>query len=187
MKKLWPAIIQDSKTGEVLSLFYMDPAALSKTVDTGKVWRYSRSKRRVMLKGATSGNFQFVESLYWDCDLDALLVKVRQTGSGACHLGKRSCFSPSRALVLDEVYSVIQERKRKSCRGSYTASIIGSRKKITEKLEEEIAEFVEAFNKKNKREAVWEAADVVYFVMVALANRGIPLNDVFGELLRRRK
>ncbi|MFH1200443.1 MAG: phosphoribosyl-ATP diphosphatase [Candidatus Micrarchaeota archaeon] len=187
VRELLPGIVQDAESGEVLSLFYFDRAALAKTLRTGRVWRYSRSQGKVMQKGATSGNTQCVESAAWDCDCDALLLNVRQAGAGACHFGKKSCFTPSKAQVLDEVYSVALGRKKKPRPGSYTSRIVRSRPAITTKLEEEMAEFVEAFNKKPRGEVVWEAADVLYFMLVALANRGIPVEKVFSELLRRRR
>lgn len=90
-KGLIPAIIQDYKTGEVLMLAYMDSASLERTLKSGKTCFWSRSRKEYWVKGATSGNYQFVKSLAYDCDLDALLVKVRQLGV-ACHTGKRSCF-----------------------------------------------------------------------------------------------
>lgn len=90
-KGLIPAIIQDYKTGEVLMLAYMDSASLERTLKSGKTCFWSRSRKEYWVKGATSGNYQFVKSLAYDCDLDALLVKVRQLGV-ACHTGNRSCF-----------------------------------------------------------------------------------------------
>lgn len=88
---LIPAIIQDYKTGEVLMMAYMNKASLKRTVATGKTSFWSRSRRKYWTKGETSGNFQFVKALYYDCDMDTLLVKVRQKGV-ACHTGNRSCF-----------------------------------------------------------------------------------------------
>lgn len=87
-----PAVIQDSSTGEVLMLGYMNEIALQKTIDTGKVWFFSRSKNRLWMKGETSGHLQLVKGIFVDCDQDAILVKVDQQGGAACHTGRRSCF-----------------------------------------------------------------------------------------------
>ncbi len=91
-KGLVPAIIQDTKNNEVLMLAYMDKTALEKTVKTGKTHFWSRSRQRYWMKGETSGNIQMVREILYDCDEDTLLIKVEQTGSGACHTGNRSCF-----------------------------------------------------------------------------------------------
>lgn len=90
-KGLIPAIIQDYKSGEVLMMAYMNKASLKKTLSSGKTFFWSRSRKKYWTKGETSGNFQFVKAIYYDCDMDALLVKVRQVGV-ACHTGNRSCF-----------------------------------------------------------------------------------------------
>lgn len=90
-KGLIPAIVQDYKSGEVLMLAYMNKESLRRTLKTGKTCFWSRSRREYWVKGATSGHFQFVKSVFYDCDMDALLVKVRQVGA-ACHTGERSCF-----------------------------------------------------------------------------------------------
>ena len=198
--KITPMVIQEEGSGQVLSLFYANDESFQKMKETGKVWRYSRSKKQVIMKGDTSGNVQVVKKIEWDCDNDAILVTVEQTGTGACHNGTWSCFpqgkgnSRTRAKngfeakgALEELELVIKERKASPKSGSYTSQIIGSREKITEKLREESEEFVEAFNEKDEREVVWEAADMLYFMLVALANRGIPLELVFAELRRRRK
>lgn len=89
---LVPAIVQDVSDGTVLMVAYMDREALQRTLDSGRTWFYSRSRREYWCKGETSGNRQHVEAVYYDCDGDALLVKVRQEGTGACHTGNRSCF-----------------------------------------------------------------------------------------------
>ncbi|MEE8328639.1 MAG: phosphoribosyl-AMP cyclohydrolase, partial [Thermodesulfovibrionia bacterium] len=91
-KGLVPAIVQDTKNNEVLMLAYMDKSALEKTVKTGKTHFWSRSRQRYWMKGETSGNIQTVREILYDCDEDTLLIKVEQTGSGACHTGNRTCF-----------------------------------------------------------------------------------------------
>lgn len=91
-KGLVPAIVQDTKNNEVLMLAYMDKSALEKTVKTGKTHFWSRSRQRYWMKGETSGNIQTVKEILYDCDEDTLLIKVEQTGSGACHTGNRTCF-----------------------------------------------------------------------------------------------
>jgi phosphoribosyl-AMP cyclohydrolase len=91
-KGLIPAIIQDIKTNEVLMLAYMNKTALKKTIETGRTHFWSRSRKKYWMKGETSGNVQLVKEIFYDCDADTLLVRVKQVGSGACHTGKRTCF-----------------------------------------------------------------------------------------------
>jgi phosphoribosyl-AMP cyclohydrolase / phosphoribosyl-ATP pyrophosphohydrolase len=191
---LVPAITQDAETLEVLTLAYMNKEALEKTLSTGKVHFFSRSRNKLWLKGETSGNFQEVKSVYYDCDGDAILVLVHPLGP-ACHTGERTCFY--RALsegkdktlgpkVIKDVFEVIKKRKSASADKSYVASLYSKGlPKILEKVKEESGELIEAAEKKGKNDVVYELCDLWFHSMVLLANQGIDIEDVFGELARR--
>ncbi len=188
--KLIPLIVQDAATKQVLSLVYANSESIELMKKTGFVHRYSRQARAQMRKGETSGNFQKIISLDEDCDGDALLAVVNQEGSGACHAGGWSCFSTDRQVsygVLDELIRTINERKTKPSENSFVSSIISDKEKIGGKLREEANELSEALSKKNDSEVVWEVADLLFFTLVALENRGISFERVLDELNRRRK
>jgi len=191
---LVPAIAQDADTLEVLTLAYMNKEALEKTLSTGKVHYFSRSRNKLWLKGETSGNFQEVKSVYYDCDGDAILVLVHPLGP-ACHTGERTCFyralsektvKPSGGRVIKDVFEVIKSRKSASADKSYVASLYAKGlPKILEKVREESGELVEAAEKKGKSDVVYELCDLWFHTMVLLANEGIEIEDVFSELARR--
>lgn len=189
---LIPAIVQDIRDGKVLMLAYMDREALEKTLSTGKAHYYSRSRKRLWLKGETSGNFQEVKGIYYDCDGDTLLLKVEQQGV-ACHTGERSCFfnpilkegedlvGPS---ILDDVYRVILERKREMPEGSYVAHLLGEGlEKILEKIDEEARELIEA--SRSNGDVVHELTDLIFHSLVLLGYKDIQLMDVYREFKRR--
>ncbi len=192
---LVPAIAQEAATGEVLMLAYMNMEAIEKTVESGKAHYFSRSRNRLWLKGETSGNFQEVESIHYDCDSDAILLKVRQTGP-ACHTGQRTCFfrrlyagekghtqGPS---VLTELYRVILERKRSSPEKSYVASLYEKGlSKIAEKIYEESGELIYAAKNEGEREVIHELSDLWFHTMVLLGYRDIDIGEIFTELGRR--
>jgi phosphoribosyl-ATP pyrophosphohydrolase/phosphoribosyl-AMP cyclohydrolase len=192
---LVPAIAQDAATLDVLMLAYMDREALQKTLSTGRAHYYSRSRKALWLKGETSGNFQDVGSILYDCDADAVLLMVAPRGP-ACHTGERSCFF--RALkgdapamrggprVIGELYGVIRARFGADPAGSYVASLHAKGLRgILDKVEEEAAELVEAASGKGGVEVVRETADLWFHTLVLLAERGIGVEDVFAELSRR--
>lgn len=188
---LIPMVIQDSDTGEVLSLVYGNSPSISKMNRTGWVWRYSRSKKKVMVKGGTSGNKQNVVSLSKDCDGDALLVRVKPLGP-ACHKGTVSCFKSNsdanaemigELSIISELVRVISERKQNPIPGSYTSEIVLDRNAIVAKLREECEELIEAKGRKN---LAWEAADLFFFMLVYLENQNLPFSQVLKELRRRR-
>lgn len=190
MKNLLPLIVQDEETKQVLSLFYCNEESVKLMKETGYVWRYSRQYGKQMKKGATSGNTQKIISLEYDCDNDALLATVKQEGKNACHTGKWSCFSAKKNRswgALEELISVINQRRQSRSKKSYVASIVKSPKKIGEKLTEEAAELAEAIGEKEDSEVVWEAGDLLFFTLVALENRNIDVEKVIQELKRRRK
>lgn len=205
---LAPAVVQDVSTGAVLMLAYMNAEALQKTVDTGVTWFYSRSRKSLWRKGETSGNVQKVREIYYDCDGDALLIKVEQVG-GACHEGTFSCFSRklghegaepakvfdpdsvygnSAASVLHELYHVINDRKLNPVEGSYTSYLFDKgQDKILKKVGEEAAETIIASKNMDHGELRYEMADLWYHCLVLLAYHGISPSELLEELKSRRK
>jgi phosphoribosyl-ATP pyrophosphohydrolase/phosphoribosyl-AMP cyclohydrolase len=193
---LIPAIAQDAVTGEVLMLAYMNRESLNKTLETRRVHYYSRSREELWLKGATSGNFQELKAIYYDCDCDTLLLKIDQIG-GACHTGERSCFyrrldaesgpQPGEgAAILPRLSSVIEGRKGADPDSSYVASLFkGGRELINKKVTEEAGELIEAAGTGVKKDVVHEAADLWFHSMVLLSNEGIAIEDLFAEFARR--
>ncbi|WP_425058070.1 Histidine biosynthesis bifunctional protein HisIE [Sporomusa carbonis] len=205
---LVPAIVQDEASGTVLMLAYMNAEALAKTLETGVTWFYSRSRRALWQKGETSGHVQAVKEIYYDCDADAVLVKVNQTGA-ACHEGTFSCFSrrldadagqaeklvdPDKVYarplsgILHELYHVINDRKHNPKEGSYTSYLFEKgQDKILKKVGEEAAETIIASKNNSKDEILYEMADLWYHCLVLLANHDITPSELLGELKKRRK
>lgn len=192
---LVPAIAQDAETSEVLMLAYMNMDALEKTIESGKAHYFSRSRSKLWLKGETSGNFQEVDSILYDCDVDTILLKVTPLGP-ACHTGERTCFysaikgsaeeKPRGAVIIRELYDIIQNRRAASKEKSYVASLFAKGlPKILEKVDEESGELVEAALKKEDREVVHEMADLWFHSLVLLAYKGIKIEDLFTEFRRR--
>ncbi|MEK6954339.1 MAG: bifunctional phosphoribosyl-AMP cyclohydrolase/phosphoribosyl-ATP diphosphatase HisIE [Candidatus Micrarchaeota archaeon] len=189
-EKLIPLIVQDYETKQVLSLFYCNKEAIARMKKTGYVWRFSRRYGKLMKKGESSGNFQKIVDLKYDCDKDALLARVEQMGDGACHTGKWSCFGKEKEKswgVLEELIAVIEDRKKNPKKKSYVSSIINKPEEIGDKLIEEAGELEEAILQKQDKEVVWETADLLFFTLVGLENRGIDLQKVLEELKRRSK
>ena len=204
-KGLIPAIVQE-ESGQVLMLAYMNEESLQKTIETGYTHFYSRSRQSLWKKGETSGNVQKVKALYYDCDGDTLLVKVHQTGV-ACHTGTYSCFSGRRlddnnnlpavidnqskedlSLVLYELYSVIKDRQRHPVEGSYTNYLfIKGQDKILKKVGEEAVETILASKNDDRDNIIYEMGDLWYHCLVLLAWHGIKPEDLFAELMNRRK
>ncbi len=191
---LVPAIAQDANTGEVLMLAYMNKEALSLTLSTGRAHYWSRSRRSLWLKGDTSGNYQNVKSVLYDCDGDTILLLVEPLGP-ACHTGERTCFyraldgkgaKPTGPRVLTELYSIIKERKRAEPDKSYVASLYAKGlPKILEKVAEESAELIEAAREKGNDDVVYEFCDLLFHSMVLLSNEGIEMDEAYTELARR--
>jgi phosphoribosyl-ATP pyrophosphohydrolase/phosphoribosyl-AMP cyclohydrolase len=200
---LIPAVAQDAATGEVLMLAWMNREALLKTLETGHVHYYSRSRACLWLKGETSGHFQRVREIRRDCDDDSLLLVVDQAGS-ACHTGNHSCFyrgisgrevsgKPEFSAVsetggaLRSLQAVIEDRRSRPKEGSYTNYLFEKGiDKILKKVGEEAAEVIIAAKNPDKRELVCEAADVLFHLSVLLTERRLSWDDVFSELERRR-
>ena len=193
---LIPVVVQDYRTNEVLMVAYMNEESFNKTIETGKMTYYSRSRQELWLKGDTSGHFQHVKSLMLDCDNDTILAKVRQIGA-ACHTGSYSCFFKELAKkefskkdpfkILQEDYDIIIDRKNNPKDGSYTNYLFDKGiDKILKKCGEEAAEIIIAAKNPESEELKYEIADFLYHMMVLMAECGIDWEDVAMELLNRR-
>ena len=195
---LVPAIIQDASNGTVLMLAYMNRESLTKTLETGTTWFYSRSRQELWNKGATSGHVQTVKELLYDCDGDTLLVKVEQTGA-ACHEGTYSCFSRRfgeaestlterpQVAVLPELFAVLEDRRQNPQAGSYTSSLFAKGEdRILKKIGEEAAETIIAAKNHSQGEVIYEMADLWYHCLVLLAAHKIDFAALIEELGKRR-
>ncbi|MCL4349012.1 bifunctional phosphoribosyl-AMP cyclohydrolase/phosphoribosyl-ATP diphosphatase HisIE [Ferroplasma acidiphilum] len=192
---LMPVVVQDSETKEVLTLAYMDEEAYRKSMETGLMHYYSRSKQRVRMKGEASGNIQEIKDVMIDCDNDSLLFMVKQKGA-ACHLGTKSCFreigTPVVAgninyslEVLLELESLIAKTKNTPRKNSYTTELFESgEENIKKKVGEEAVESILA---QGKDRIVYETADLLYHLLVFLSYENIKLSDIMDELSKRRK
>lgn len=186
---LAPCVIQDWRTGEVLTLAYTNAEALKRTEATGELHLWSRSRDELWHKGATSGNIQAVKALRYDCDLDAVLALVEPAGP-ACHTGARTCFhngdvgrlAPHEALPVLE--RTIAERRGT---GSYTDTLLGDVAFTGAKVQEEAEEVARAAREETDERLAEEAADVLYHLTVLLAARGLSLRDAEEVLLGRRR
>jgi phosphoribosyl-AMP cyclohydrolase / phosphoribosyl-ATP pyrophosphohydrolase len=186
---LIPAVVQDARTREVLTVAYMNQEALQRTVERGETWFWSRSRKELWHKGETSGNSQKVLNIRLDCDNDAVLVEVEPKGP-ACHTGAYSCFGiePGIEGVLTDLYKLIEQRKELRPEGSYTTYLFNSGlDKILKKVGEEATETVVAAKNPDAGRLTSETADLLYHVMVLLVERGVELHDVISELRNRKK
>ncbi len=191
-KGLIPAIVTDALSGRVLTLAYMNRESLQKTLETGLTCFWSRSRQTLWLKGETSGNYQHVVSITADCDKDALLVKVEPDGP-ACHLGTTSCFAnplwqsdERNEFSLDGLMELLAGRKANLPEGSYTTYLFQKGiDKILKKVGEESTEVIIAAKAEDKKETIYEIADLAYHVMVLMTEAGITLEDVRRELASR--
>ncbi|MCT7909523.1 bifunctional phosphoribosyl-AMP cyclohydrolase/phosphoribosyl-ATP diphosphatase HisIE [Arcobacter lacus] len=201
MNNLIPVITQDAKTNEVLMLAYMNKEALELTIKTNYAYYFSRSKQRIWKKGESSNHLQEIVEIFVDCDNDTLLLKVNQTGV-ACHTGRKSCFYTNLKTdkiisgveinttaaygVIDTLYHTICERKDEDVSKSYTAKLLkGNQNSMLKKIVEEAGEFTFAVKDDNEEEIIYEAADITYHVLVALASKNINPDRVKQELARR--
>ena len=188
---LVPCVMQDARTGEVLTLAYMNEEALRRTRETGEMHFYSRSRDELWHKGQTSGNVQRLKALRYDCDEDALVALVEPTGP-ACHTGNRTCFyrgdmEPVPYEALSALERTIEERRTERPDGSYTAELLDDPPRIGEKVREEAAEVAQAAKDESDERVAAEAADVLYHLAVLLASRGLSLEQAFEELNGRRR
>ncbi len=187
---LVPCVIQDAGTGEVLTLAYMNAEALALSRETGELHLYSRSRRELWRKGATSGNTQAVKALRYDCDCDAVLALVEPAGP-ACHTGERTCFhrgelEPVPGEALPALERTIAARAQERPEGSYTAALLADPPRAGEKVTEEAEEVVRAAREESEERVAEEAADVLYHLAVLLRARGLALADA-EEVLRGRR
>ncbi len=188
---LVPCVMQDARTGEVLTLAYMNEEALARTRETGEVHFWSRSREELWRKGETSGNTMRVRALRYDCDDDALLALVDPAGP-ACHTGERSCFyrgdaDPTTSEALAVLERTIAERKRAAePAASYTAELLADPGRIGQKVREEADEVARARESEEDARVREEAADLLYHLAVLMASRNLSLADAFDELNRRR-
>lgn len=189
MGGLVPAIIQDDKTKNVLMLGYMNQEAYDKTVETGKVTFYSRTKQRLWTKGEESGNFLNVVSIKNDCDQDTLLIRVNPVGP-VCHTGTDTCWGEENQmnplLFLTELQDFIEKRHREMPEGSYTTSLFkDGLNRMAQKVGEEALEAViEAVNGSNER-LIYEGSDMIYHLIVLLTAKGLRIEDMAQELMVR--
>jgi phosphoribosyl-ATP pyrophosphohydrolase/phosphoribosyl-AMP cyclohydrolase len=184
---LIPAIIQDVRTGDVLTLAYMNQESLDRTRESGETWLWSRSRNELWHKGATSGNTQRVVAISEDCDSDALVVSVIPNGP-ACHTGARSCFTGAPQRTLDRLMSVLRDRRERRPEGSYTAKLFsGGRGRIVKKIGEEATEVVIAALSETRDRMISEIADLLFHVTVLMADEGIDWSEIEGELAKRER
>ncbi|HVH65305.1 MAG TPA: bifunctional phosphoribosyl-AMP cyclohydrolase/phosphoribosyl-ATP diphosphatase HisIE [Candidatus Acidoferrum sp.] len=180
------AIAQDSATGTVLMVAYMDRDALTRTVQTGEAHFWSRSRQALWHKGETSGNVLRVEAIQADCDGDALLLSVRPTGP-ACHTGQRSCFAAP-ATLLDRLEATLHDRHANLPSGSYSATLFDQgRPAIMRKVGEEATEVIVAADHESADALVHEVADLWFHSMLLLEERGISPSSVLQELKSRER
>jgi len=189
---LVPCIVQDARSGEVLTLAYMNEEALTKTRETGETHFWSRSRNELWHKGETSGNVQRVQRLRYDCDADAIVALVEPAGP-ACHTGERTCFyrgemHPTASEALATLERTIAERRAAGdTANSYTAALLSDPPRIGDKVREEADEVARAAQGESDQRVREEAADVLYHLTVLLASRGLSLADAFEELNARRR
>ena len=197
---LLPCVVQDWRTGEVLTVAYMNEEALARTRESGQTWFWSRSRQELWHKGETSGNVQRVRELRWDCDADTLLALVEPAGP-ACHTGERSCFFQNRELsapheALPALERVVDARKAAlgdrihpvpPRTGSYTVRLLDDPPLIRDKVQEEAEEVARAAREESDERVAEEAADLLYHLTVLLASRNLSLSDAYEVLNARRR
>ena len=192
---LVPVVVQDYRTDEVLMLAYMNEEAFNTTINLGKMTYWSRSRNELWIKGMTSGHVQYVKSLTADCDYDTILAKVSQIGV-ACHTGNSTCFfneivkkeymEKNPQKVLEDVYSIIVDRKANPKEGSYTNYLFDKGiDKILKKCGEECTEIVIAAKNPNPEEIKYEISDFLYHMMVLMVEKGVTWEEVMQELSQR--
>ncbi len=186
---LVPAIIQDAQTKNVLMMGYMNPKAYQKTLETGKVTFWSRSRQCLWTKGETSGNFLWLVNIKVDCDKDTLLVTARPEGP-TCHTGTDTCWGEKNELnpllFLSELQDFIEKRHREMPEGSYTTSLFKKGvNRMAQKVGEEALETVIEATNGSDEKMVYEAADMLYHLVVLLTSKGLRIEDIARELATR--
>jgi phosphoribosyl-ATP pyrophosphohydrolase/phosphoribosyl-AMP cyclohydrolase len=204
---LVPCVMQDWSSGEVLTLAYMNAEALRRTLETGEMHFYSRSRNELWRKGETSGNVQRVHQIRYDCDADALVALVEPAGP-ACHTGQRSCFyrdlngtadpaidgppaegepAPAAYEATAVLERTLADRREHRPEGSYTVKLVDDPERIGEKVREESEEVAAAAAEESDERVAEEAADVLYHLQVLLLSRGVPISSVLETLNGRRR
>ncbi len=188
MAGLVPAVIVDHLSLQVLMTGFMNREALEKTIESGKVTFFSRTKGRLWTKGETSGNFLKVKGIIPDCDDDTLLVKVSPAGP-VCHTGTHTCFGEGEARPLNflsDLFDLIEARKKEMPEGSYTTKLFSQGSdRIIQKVGEEAVEVVIAAKNHDKKEVINESADLLFHLLVMLSEQGIDPAEVIGTLISR--
>lgn len=193
-KGLVVAVTQDYVTNEVLMVAYMNKESLEITLKEKRVCYYSRSRQSLWRKGETSEHIQILKGLYYDCDADAILIKVEQIGN-ACHTGAYSCFfnkvfeeDVTDQAVLNKVYSQIINRKNNPKEGSYTNYLFNKGlDKILKKVGEETSEVIIGAKNEGKDEVIYELCDLIYHSLVLMVDKGVTIDDLKEELTKRHK
>lgn len=194
-KGLITAVVQDAQSKEILTVAYMNEESLQKTIETGETWFYSRSRQELWHKGETSGNIQKVVSIKSDCDQDALVVEVLPAGP-ACHNGTASCFTNSivendavgSVDIIPELVNIIRQREIDMPEGAYTTYLFEKGiDKICKKVGEEATEVVIGAKNRDANEVKWEAADLIYHLLVLLQEQKIEVYDVLKVLKSRHE
>jgi len=191
---LVPAVTQDYITNEVLMVAYMNKESIEITLNEKRACYFSRSRQALWRKGETSGHVQNLKALYYDCDADALLMKVEQIGN-ACHTGAYSCFfnkvyeqDITDQAILNKVYCQIINRRDNPKEGSYTNYLFEKGlDKILKKVGEETSEVIIGAKNEGKDELIYELCDLIYHSMVLMVNKGVTIDDLKKELTRRHK
>lgn len=201
---LVPVVVQDANTRQVLTHAYMNAESLKRTIETNETWFWSRSRSSLWHKGETSGHTQRVLDILVDCDNDALAVLVTANGP-ACHTGEQSCFhnalqeadafhekiadrESDLGDVLNDLYALVESRKRDRPEGSYTTYLFNQGlDQILKKVGEESSETIIAAKNQDRRDLVAEASDLLYHLIVLMVERGLTLNEIRDELVSRRK
>lgn len=195
---LIPVIVQDERTKEVLTLAYMNRESLEKSIETGETWFFSRSRQELWHKGETSGNIQKISEMKWDCDRDSIVVLVEPAGH-ACHTGAKSCFSERiygnaersstlNTQILFELEEIINKREQQRPEGAYTTYLFEKGlDKMLKKVGEEASEVIIAAKNRDIEELKWEAADLLFHLLVLLREQQLPLKEVLSVLEKRRE
>jgi phosphoribosyl-AMP cyclohydrolase / phosphoribosyl-ATP pyrophosphohydrolase len=191
-----PVVVQDASNSRVLMQAYMNAEALRLTLSSGRMHFWSRTKGRIWMKGEESKHYSLVENVFLDCDNDAILFKVQQIGA-VCHTGEETCFhkplKPEEVMgvdarMLERLFEVIHERIRNPSEESYVSRLTGKGEDaVLQKVGEEAVEFILAVKSDNPEEATLEAADVIFHMLVAFAQKNFDINNIFEELDRRHK
>ncbi|MET4561606.1 bifunctional phosphoribosyl-AMP cyclohydrolase/phosphoribosyl-ATP diphosphatase HisIE [Lysinibacillus parviboronicapiens] len=189
------AVVQDATTKEVLTVAYMNKESLKKTIESGETWFYSRSRQQLWHKGATSGHTQKVVSIKADCDGDAIVVEVLPAGP-ACHNGTTSCFTEvlqenakvGSVGIIPELVKIIEKREQEMPEGAYTTYLFEKGiDKICKKVGEEATEVVIGAKNRDAEEVKWEAADLMYHLLVLLQEQKVSVFDVLHVLEKRHE